>query len=267
MLPVTLAACSGDASPSDAATAAFSTRRPTVTHDSLDKAQVPSVRDDSPHAKAVRAVESMSVEERVGQLVMAPLFAGSDPSSLYDLIANRHVGSVLIIGNWNSGIAGVAAATSTLQSYAPGDNQLLMSTDQEGGQVQHLTGTGFDTMPSAVEQGTMSADALRLSAGTWGSQLAAAGINVDLAPVLGTVVGDRASNAPIGALDRDFGLDAAGNAEHGIAVIEGLRDAQVGAAVKHYPGLGAVSGNADFTTEGILDTATTLGWAEAGDFD
>ena len=135
MLPVTLAACSGDASPSDAATAAFSTRRPTVTHDSLDKAQVPSVRDDSPHAKAVRAVESMSVEERVGQLVMAPLFAGSDPSSLYDLIANRHVGSVLIIGNWNSGTAGVAAATSTLQSYAPGDNQLLMSTDQEGGLV------------------------------------------------------------------------------------------------------------------------------------
>ena len=267
MLPVTLAACSGDASPSDAATAAFSTRRPTVTHDSLDKAQVPSVRDDSPHAKAVRAVESMSVEERVGQLVMAPLFAGSDPSSLYDLIANRHVGSVLIIGNWNSGTAGVAAATSTLQSYAPGDNQLLMSTDQEGGQVQHLTGTGFDTMPSAVEQGTMSADALRQSAGTWGSQLAAAGINVDLAPVLGTVVGDRASNAPIGALDRDFGLDAAGNAEHGIAVIEGLRDAQVGAAVKHYPGLGAVSGNTDFTTEGILDTTTTLGWAEAGAFD
>ena len=267
MLPVTLAACSGDASPSDAATAAFSTRRPTVTHDSLDKAQVPSVRDDSPHAKAVRAVESMSVEERVGQLVMAPLFAGSDPSSLYDLIANRHVGSVLIIGNWTSGIAGVAAATSTLQSYAPGDNQLLMSTDQEGGQVQHLTGTGFDTMPSAVEQGTMSADALRQSAGTWGSQLAAAGINVDLAPVLGTVVGDRASNAPIGALDRDFGLDAAGNAEHGIAVIEGLRDAQVGAAVKHYPGLGAVSGNTDFTTEGILDTTTTLDGAEAGAFD
>ena len=62
-------------------------------------------------------------------------------------------------------------------------------------------------------------------------------------------------------------MDAAGNAEHGIAVIEGLRDAQVGAAVKHYPGLGAVSGNTDFTTEGILDTTTTLGGAEAGAFD
>ena len=74
--------------------------------------------------------------------------------------------------------------------------------------MQHLTGTGFDTMPSAVEQGTMSADALRQSAGTWGSQLAAAGINVDLAPC-SHGGGDRASNAPIGALDRDFGLDAA----------------------------------------------------------
>ena len=49
----------------------------------------------------------MSIEERVGQLVMAPLYAGTDPSALYDLIANQHVGSVLIIGNWWSGTAGV----------------------------------------------------------------------------------------------------------------------------------------------------------------
>lgn len=75
--------------------------------------------DDSPHGKAVAAVNAMSLAERVGQLVMAPLYAGSDPSSLQDLIANQHVGSVLIIGNWNSGTAGVAAATSALQSYAP----------------------------------------------------------------------------------------------------------------------------------------------------
>lgn len=104
------------------------------------------------------------------------------PSSLYDLIANRHVGSVLIIGNWTSGIAGVAAATSTLQSYAPGDNQLLMFTDQEGGLVQHLKGAGFDTMPSATQQGAMDVSQLRQSASAWGTQLKAAGINVDLHP-------------------------------------------------------------------------------------
>ena len=223
--------------------------------------------NDSPHAKAVRAVESMSVEERVGQLVMAPLFAGSDPSSLYDLIANRHVGSVLIIGNWTSGIAGVAAATSTLQSYAPGDNQLLMSTDQEGGLVQHLKGAGFDTMPSATQQGAMDVSQLRQSASAWGTQLKAAGINVDLAPVVGTVTVDRSSNAPIGALYRDFGLDPAGNADHAKAFIQGMSDSGVGSAIKHYPGLGSVTGNTDFTANGILDTTTTLDGPEISAFN
>ena len=59
----------------------------------------------------------------------------------------------------------------------------------------------------------MSTDQLRQSAAVWGNQLAQAGINVDLAPVVGTVTVPRASNAPIGALNRDFGLDAAGIAK------------------------------------------------------
>ena len=222
--------------------------------------------DTSPEGKARRAVAAMSVEERVGQLVMAPLFAGSDPSTLTDLISNRHVGSVLIIGNWTDGTASVRAATDALQSYASENNKLIMATDQEGGLVQHLTGPGFDTMPSAIEQGSMTADQLRQSAAVWGGQLNQAGINVDLAPVVGTVTVDRASNAPIGALSRDFGLDANGTSEHGAAFVQGMRDAGVGAAVKHYPGLGAVTGNTDFTADGITDTTTTLDGAEIGAF-
>lgn len=223
--------------------------------------------DHSPHGRAVAAVNAMSLAERVGQLVMAPLYAGSDPSTLQDLIMNQHVGSVLIIGNWNSGTAGVAAATSALQSYAPANNQLLMTTDQEGGLVQHLQGAGFDQMPSATDQGTMSTDQLRQSAAVWGSQLKSAGINVDLAPVVGTVTVDRASNGPIGALYRDFGLDADGNADHAKAFIQGMADSGVGSAIKHYPGLGSVTGNTDFTADGILDTTTTLDGAEIGAFN
>ena len=223
--------------------------------------------DDSPHGRAVAAVNAMSLAERVGQLVMAPLYAGSDPSSLQDLIVNQHVGSVLIIGNWNSGTAGVAAATSALQSYAPANNQLLMTTDQEGGLVQHLQGAGFDQMPSATNQGSMSTNQLRQSAAVWGSQLKSAGINVDLAPVVGTVTVDRASNGPIGALYRDFGLDADGNADHAKAFIQGMADSGVGSAIKHYPGLGSVTGNTDFTADGILDTTTTLDGAEIGAFN
>ena len=268
MLPVTLTACYGNASQSDKkAAASSSARQPTAAYDFLDKSKVPDVPNESPHAKAVRAVDAMSVEERVGQLVMAPLFAGSDPSSLHDLIVDEHVGSVLIIGNWTSGTAGVAAATSALQSYAPANNQLLMTTDQEGGTVQHLTGIGFDAMPSATKQGTMSTDQLRQMAAGWGAQLKSAGINVDLAPVVGTVTVERSSNAPIGALHRDFGLDADGNANHAKAFIYGMSDSGVGSAVKHYPGLGSVTGNTDFTSNGILDTTTTLDGPEIGAFN
>lgn len=222
---------------------------------------------DSPAAKASRAIATMSLDERAGQLIMAPMFAGGNPADLSALISTRHVGSVVLIGNWNNGTAAAKTAADALQSYAPSGNQLIVSTDQEGGQVQHLRGSGFDTMPSAVAQGQMSADTLRSSAKTWGGQLKQAGINVDLAPVLGTVQVKRSSNAPIGALNRDFGLDSNGNAQHGIAFIEGMRDAGVGATVKHYPGLGAVTGNTDFTTEGILDTTTTLDGEEIGAFN
>lgn len=147
----------------------------------LPRADVPSPKKNEPAAQAQRAVSAMTLEERVGQLVMVPLLAGSDPSSLASTITDEHIGSAILIGNWNTGADTVKTATAQLQGYAPAGNRLIIATDQEGGQVQHLTGTGFDTMPSAVEQGTMSADALRQSAGTWGSQLAAAGINVDLA--------------------------------------------------------------------------------------
>ena len=222
---------------------------------------------DSPAAKASRAIATMSLDERAGQLIMAPMFAGGNPADLSALISTRHVGSVVLIGNWNNGTAAAKTASDALQSYAPSGNQLIVSTDQEGGQVQHLRGSGFDTMPSAVAQGQMSADTLRSSAKTWGGQLKQAGINIDLAPVLGTVQVKRSSNAPIGALNRDFGLDSNGNAQHGIAFIEGMRDAGVGATVKHYPGLGAVTGNTDFTTEGILDTTTTLDGEEIGAFN
>ena len=222
---------------------------------------------DSPAAKASRAIATMSLNERAGQLIMAPMFAGGNPADLSALISTRHVGSVVLIGNWNNGTAAAKTAADALQSYAPSGNQLIVSTDQEGGQVQHLKGSGFDTMPSAVAQGQMSADTLRSSAKTWGGQLKQAGINIDLAPVLGTVQVKRSSNAPIGALNRDFGLDSNGNAQHGIAFVEGMRDAGVGATVKHYPGLGAVTGNTDFTTEGILDTTTTLDGEEIGAFN
>ena len=44
----------------------------------LPRADVPSPKKNEPAAQAQRAVSAMTLEERVGQLVMVPLLAGSD---------------------------------------------------------------------------------------------------------------------------------------------------------------------------------------------
>jgi beta-N-acetylhexosaminidase len=68
--------------------------------------------------------------------------------------------------------------------------------------------------------------------------------------------GTAATNAPIGELDREFGFDPVTNGEHGTASIQGMAAAGVMSVAKHFPGLGRVTGNTDFTA-GVVDNATT----------
>ena len=244
-----------------------SSRYTAPTSHAIERIRVPAPLDTSAQGKARRAVAAMGLDEQIGQLVMTPLYAGTDPSTLQRGITAEHIGSVLIIGNWMSGISGVKHATDTLQSYAPANNKLIVATDQEGGQVQHLKGPGFSKMPPATQQGQWSPASLQRAAQTWGAQLRQAGINLNLAPVVGTVQGPRSANAPIGALNRDFGGDSASNADHAKAFIEGLRASGVQASIKHYPGLGAVQGNTDFTANGVTDTTTTFDGEEIEAFN
>jgi beta-N-acetylhexosaminidase len=96
-----------------------------------------------------------------------------------------------------------------------------------------------------------------LLAAGWGRQLRAAGVNLDLAPVMDVVPqATAASNAAIGALDREFGDNPVTNGEHGAAFIQGMAAAGVTTAAKHFPGLGRVTGNTDFTAN-VVDNVTT----------
>jgi len=84
----------------------------------LPRADVPSPKKNEPAAQAQRAVSAMTLEERVGQLVMVPLLAGSDPSSLASTITDEHIDSAILIGNWNTGADTVKTATAQLQGCA-----------------------------------------------------------------------------------------------------------------------------------------------------
>jgi beta-N-acetylhexosaminidase len=63
------------------------------------------------------------------------------------------------------------------------------------------------------------------------------------------------NNPPIGDLDREYGHTSARVKGHGIAFYKGMAAGGVDATIKHFPGLGRVTGNTD-TTAGVKDTIT-----------
>jgi beta-N-acetylhexosaminidase len=150
----------------------------------------------------------------------------------------------------------VAAVSTQLQRA--GSGSLLIAADQEGGQVQQLKGAGFSRIPSARTQATLGVAAEQRDVRTWAAQLKAAGVNVDLAPVADTVPASLGSaNAPIGHYQRDFAPgDPTTNGRYAAAFVRGARAAGIAPTLKHFPGLGRITGNTDVSSTGITDSTT-----------
>jgi beta-N-acetylhexosaminidase len=199
--------------------------------------------------------------QRVGQLIHLGL--GDDrlgPEEI-DAIRTRHIGSVWFIATTTEGATAVRAVADTVQRMASKKNTehvgFFVAANQEGGLIQGLRGPGFSTIPSAVDQGRLSTSTLQADAKTWGSELAAAGVNMNFAPVMDVVpAGTESQNQPIGVLHRNFGTTTGVVSSHGVAFLKGMSQAGVTTTAKHFPGLGRVEGNTDFAS-GVVDDVTT----------
>ncbi|HWJ85086.1 MAG TPA: glycoside hydrolase family 3 N-terminal domain-containing protein, partial [Cellulomonas sp.] len=201
-----------------------------------------------------------TLEQQVGQVFMVGVSV-SDPLAVStDAIADDHVGNLFLQGRTTAGADAVRALVDSFTALVgPSSTHsvpLLVATDQEGGKVQVLRGPGFSTIPSALDQASLGASALRSRAETWGAELASVGVNLDLAPVMDLVDGDPAANPPVGALDRSYGFTANSVTTHANAFSAGLSSAGVGVSIKHFPGLGRVTANTD-DTAGVTDDVTT----------
>lgn len=205
---------------------------------------------------ACRALaESLDLEEQAGQLVMVGV-TGSLDAAERKAITSHHLGAVILMGASSRGVKKTATLTDSIQDLAD-DLGILVAVDQEGGLVQRLKGTGFDRIPTAADQAKLSPAELTERATGWGEQLAAAGVQLNLAPVADVVPkGNAAANQPVARLRRGFGSNPEKVSRHVQAFAEGMRAGGVGTAVKHFPGLGAVKGNTDFAAE-VVDKTTT----------
>ncbi len=201
----------------------------------------------------------MSEAQRVGQLFLVRI-AGAPAADVAQAVRTYHFGSLLWQGTSTAGVAGDRQASQAIQalasSAATAGVRFFIAANQEGGQVQELQGPGFAVIPPALTQGQLTATELQQQAAAWGRELRSAGVNLDLAPVMDVVPSATASsNAPIGALQREFGYNPQTTGTHGAAFIRGMKQVGVATTAKHFPGLGQVVGNTDFTS-GVVDTTT-----------
>jgi beta-N-acetylhexosaminidase len=224
----------------------------------------------SPAATAQAVLNRLTTAQRVGQLFMVGGSVKGLSTATRTAISRYHVGNLILTGRTTTGAAPVralsAGADAMTTNAATSAVPLLIASDQEGGYVQVLQGPWFSRMPTALTQGTFTDVGLTRSATVWGSQVRRAGVNVNLAPVMDTVSASFASrNAPIGALQREYGYTPAVVAEKGSAFLRGMRVPGLAVTAKHFPGLGRVTGNTD-TTAGVTDRVTTRTSPDIGPF-
>ena len=236
---------------------------PTPTAETTPSATAIATASPTPTATAecaARALAAMTEEQRIGQLFLLGLANDQLGAAEINAIRTYHLGSVWFVEQSTAGATAIRAVADSVQRLATAETTasvgFFVAANQEGGIIQALSGPGFSTIPSALDQGAIDPATLRPSAALWGRELASAGVNLNFAPVLDVVPpGTDAQNAPIGALQRGYGHDPATVSAHAIAFMRGMEDAGVATTGKHFPGLGRVTGNTDFTS--AIDDVTT----------
>jgi beta-N-acetylhexosaminidase len=192
---------------------------------------------------------SWSLTRLAEQTLVVPV-QESDVASVTAEVA-AGAGGVILFGS--SAPANLGSSLHTLTASAQGGIAPLVMTDEEGGVVQRMANL-VGSLPSARQMGaTMSPAQIRRLVTAVALRMRAAGVTMDLAPVLDLDNGVGPNNRdPDGT--RSFSLNPSIAAADGIAFLQGLDAGGVVPVVKHFPGLGQASGNTD------VAPATTQPW-------
>lgn len=164
--------------------------------------------------------------------LLVPFRGGTPPPWLLGML-DQGLGGVLLFGHNVGDPEQVARLSATLGSA--GDRPLV-AIDEEGGDVTRLAHRTGSPYPGNAALGAVDEVPLtRRVHRAMGAELAALGINADLAPSVDVNTAD--DNPIIGT--RAFGADPELVSRHAPAAVAGLQDAGVAACAKHFPGHGA----------------------------
>jgi len=172
--------------------------------------------------------------ERLADAILIPPFSGAvAPRWVLDALWRGLAGVTLFAPNMAAGPDALTALTRTLRGASP---DLLVAADEEGGDVTRVWYHTGSPYPGNAALGAVDDVALtqRVHAAI-GADLAALGINLDLAPCLDVLAAPE--NPVVGT--RSFGASPELVARHGAAAVRGLQSAGIAACAKHFPGHGS----------------------------
>ncbi len=189
------------------------------------------------------------------------------------LVCDVKVGGLLLFERYTSGQPRnmvspeqIRTLTRDLQALAArcAGRPLFIAVDAEGGRVMRLSPRlGYPPTPAARELGERDDPAFtQAEARRMGLMLREAGINWDLAPVVDVAV--NPTNPAVVALGRTYSADPARVSAHARAFVQGMHEAGVLTALKHFPGHGSSRSDSHQGFTDVSDTACSTAGSTRG---
>ncbi|MCT8977856.1 beta-N-acetylhexosaminidase [Clostridium sp. CX1] len=190
--------------------------------------------------KALEQVKGMTLDEKIGQMVIAGVDGYINDEHSSELITKYHVGGFILLGKNVENTNQVLSLLNSLKKISVESGSkipLFLGVDQEGGRVDRMP-PEFEKLPTNKAIGQINNSAFSYSMGKLlGQEVKAFGYNIDFAPVLD--INSNPKNPVIG--DRSFGPTSDIVTKLGIETMKGIRSENIIPAVKHFPGHGDTS--------------------------
>src|SRR4051812_12467071 len=127
-----------------------------VCETSLPQPPEATALDAQQHADVEHVLAAMSLEQKIGQMLMVGVTGTTADDDARTMIEELHIGNLILMGRNVDNPPQVKALTVGLQSMALASNGVgaIIATDQEGGLVQRLHYVdGFTALPMAETVG------------------------------------------------------------------------------------------------------------------
>ena len=205
----------------------------------VDNEESTAVQVDKKYNKEIKSrLKKMTIDEKIGQLIIAGFDGTTVNDELRSLILEKYVGGVILFSkNVESASQVVALNNEIKEINKVNKSPIFISVDEEGGLVSRMP-SEFKDIPTNSDIAKYDDEDLSYNIGkVIGEEISSLGFNMDFAPVLD--INSNPNNPVIG--DRSFGDNETIVSKLGIATMKGLKDSDVIATVKHFPGHGDTS--------------------------